>query len=70
MLQPPQGHEECPRCGYKKAILIMDFDGLFPQLDGMGYPQYHCPNCANVFTAGDIQHDEQGKDDKKEKQEE
>lgn len=65
MLQPPQGHEQCPRCGYKKAILMMDFHGLFPQLDSMGYPQYHCPMCANVFPAGDIQQgNEQGKERK------
>ncbi len=65
MLQPPQGYQECPRCGDKKAILIMDFHGLLPQLDSMGYPQYYCPTCANVFTGLDIpQENEQGKEKK------
>ncbi len=59
MLQPPEDHKECPRCGFEQAILILDFDGLLPHLDSYGYPQYHCPRCANVFTALDIKPDGQ-----------
>ena len=62
MLQPPQSHKECPRCGYSRAILILDFEGLFPQLDSLGNPQYHCPNCADVFTGAESQQDEQSKE--------
>ncbi len=54
MLQPLENHKTCPRCGYPKAILIMDFFGTMPELDGMGYPQYHCPECANTFMALDL----------------
>ena len=65
MLQPPQGHTECPRCGYSKAILILDYNGLLPQLDSTGSLQYHCPHCAHVFTAFDIRRDEQGEERKR-----
>ncbi len=53
MFQPPESYKECPQCGYNKAILILDYYGLLPQLDSIGFPQYHCPHCANTFSAGD-----------------
>ncbi len=62
MLQPPEGQKECPRCGYEQAILIQDFDCLLPQLDSFGYPHYHCPRRANIFTALDMKPDAQGKE--------
>ena len=54
MLQPVENHKKCPRCGNPNAMLIMDFFGTMPQLDSWGYPQYHCPGCANTFTALDL----------------
>jgi len=60
MFQPPESYKECPHCGYDKAILILDYYGLLPQLDSFGYPQYHCPRCANTFSAGDISPDGKG----------
>ncbi len=53
MQMPLEQHKTCPQCGFTKAILIMDFYGTLPQLDILGYPQYHCPQCANTFTALD-----------------
>ncbi len=60
MFQPPESYKECPHCGYDKAILILDYYGLLPQLDSFGYPQYHCPRCANTFSAGDTSPDGKG----------
>ena len=57
-MQLPEQHETCPRCGFHKAILIMEFEGTLPQLDSLGYPHYHCPNCANTFTALDLPPDD------------
>ena len=54
MMQLPEKYKLCPRCGFHKAILMMDFYGTLPQLDSLGYPQYHCPTCANTFTALDL----------------
>ena len=57
MIHLPEPHKPCPRCGFHKAILIMDFYGTVPQLDSLGYPHYHCPICANTFTALDLSPD-------------
>lgn len=54
MIEPVENHKECTRCGNSKAIPIMDFFGTMPELDSWGYPRYHCPECANTFTAFDL----------------
>ena len=53
-MQLPEQYKSCPRCGFHQALLIMEFDEVLPQLDSLGYPQYHCLNSANVFTALDF----------------
>ena len=63
MLQPPENHKACPRCG-SQALLILDFFGMMPELDSWGYPQYHCPTCANTFTAFDLPHSDNNTQEK------
>lgn len=53
MQMPLEQHKPCPYCGFASALLIMDFFGTLPQLDTLGYPQYHCAECGTTFTVLD-----------------
>lgn len=47
MLQPPDRVRSCPLCG-TNARLLMNVDGMLPQLTAGSEPQYYCLQCRRL----------------------